>query len=73
MAVSAALALKNALDAGREDILKKDPKHWIPLCKSLIFVYSFTHSYIVCFFAFSFGKHLLFRVIFKESIEVKAQ
>ena len=33
MAVSAVLAVKNALDAGRQAILKKDPKEWISLCE----------------------------------------
>ena len=36
MALSAVLALKNALDAGRLAILKKDPKEWISLCKYYI-------------------------------------
>ena len=33
MAVSAVLAVKNALDAGRQAILNKDPKEWITLCE----------------------------------------
>jgi hypothetical protein len=33
MGVSSVLALRQAIDAGRTTILKKDPKDWYSLCK----------------------------------------